>query len=286
MASIGTQSFQRILKAAQARWPGVQWDAEAFERHLAGQTPQFSADLYLAGAAGQRLASAWDAIQKRLGPPCRRMLHRQPLFHYSLDDLWADIVTRMMEDEPALEPLPDGRRPARIIRFRGRVPLLHYLVVIGKGLLIERLRSPAPPVAAEEDDFLDARNLPALSPEARQQERELCRLMKARLRETYERLPIEQQFLITMVHQRGMPQKQAGSLLNCSAFKTTRLLAGAMGRLRAALAETPGFPWTPILSSSWDKAQRLNWSAALLEQRQRSAALRPPLPAGTTAKDA
>src|SRR5688572_18547975 len=133
-----------LYQQAAARWPAVRWSEEAFARHLAadptGARPNHPLDLYLAGAAGQRIDSAWLAIETELGPAVRKVLQRQPSADWTADDLWSEARARLMDADPAAPPLPQGVKPARIIRYRGLVRLLNYLTVVAKRIAIERDR--------------------------------------------------------------------------------------------------------------------------------------------------
>ena len=241
-----------LYEQAFARWPGVRWSREAYAAHLAGRSPAHPLDLYLAGAAGHRLEAAWAAIEDELGPRVRRVLLRRPTAGADVEDLWAKARTRLLEDDAASPPLPDGRPPARIIRYRGDASLCNYLITVAARIAFDLSRRKGLVVApAGGDAMRDPPDPKAAGPDQRLAGKEIAQAMTQALRETYARFSSERQFLIAMVYRQGMKQKHAGALLGWSESKTSRDLKDAWEALReaalGAIDELSDLEWSPAL---------------------------------------
>jgi len=260
------QDVKQKHQQAVTRWPKVSWPLGAFQAHLGDAAPPYPIDLYLGGAAGHRLDGSWDTIDTDLGPPTCRVLQRQPTADYTIEDLWGDTVLRLMEDDPQPDALDDGRQPARIIRYRGKVKLMNYLIVVAKRLAIARQRRSKPILGlttSRDDDAPshDPTDLRDDGPSADIEQRETIATMQATLAKAHQNLSAEQQFLIRMVYQDGMKQKEAGAMLGWSEFKTSRQLKAAMTSLREAVAALEGVDWTPQLAAAWEGAWAGNWQS-------------------------
>ena len=266
---------EEAYRQAVARWPGVRWALRAYLAHLRGQWPPHPLDLFLGGAAGHRAEGAWGAIEGELAPQVQRILSRQPLADYTVDDLWSDARTKLMADDPEAPPLAEpagdgtGQQPARIVRYRGLVPLLNYLVLVAKRAAIQRQRQRRPALSLSgggengdgSTDGMQLADEEAATPDARLHEREAAGRLQQALTAAFARLSAEQQFLITMVYRRGMRQKVAGAMLGWSEFKTSRSLTDAMNKLRKALEDVADAQWTPALESAWSECVEKCWSA-------------------------
>jgi DNA-directed RNA polymerase specialized sigma24 family protein len=247
----------RLYSQAVQQWPTVQWPQAAFGQHLGDDAPAYPSDLYLAGAAGHRVDAAWVAIESELGSRVKRVLRWQPTAGAAVEDLWGDTILRTIADDPSRPPLPDGRQPAHIIRYRGLVALVNYLILIAKRVAIQhnRARRPAVPLASAEShgesariDLPDPRTPP---PDAWMNEREVAAAMQRGLSHVYASLSPEQQLLVALVCRDRMKQKDAGALLGWSEFKTSRKLSDALERLRKGMIDLSGVQWTPSLAAAW-----------------------------------
>lgn len=263
MPTPGNDQIEELYDSAKEKWPGVNWDLAAFRKHLGGQFIDHPEDLYLGGAAGYRLDAAWESIEQNLGPRTRRVLTRQPTADYSIDDLWGDAVAKLMDEDDDGAPLPDGRLPARIIRYRGQAPLLNYFIVVAKRLAIQRHRKARDTASLSggegEERALELPDPRASAPETGSVEAETVQRMRQGLLQAFGNLSAEQQFLIMMVYRQGMKKKDAGDLLGWSPFKTTRSLGAAMDRLHDSLKELAGVAWTPALASAWEECLKDCW---------------------------
>src|SRR5437660_5672012 len=126
---------------ATSRWPGVAFGRPEYAAHVGDPPPPYAVDMYLAGAAGYRVDEAWRVIERELGPSTRGILRRQPTADLSVEELWNETLVRLMDEDAQRPPLPaGGRRPAKIVRYRGLVALLNYLTVVARRTAISRKR--------------------------------------------------------------------------------------------------------------------------------------------------
>jgi len=290
-----------LYDTATTRWPAVGWGREAWEGHLNGEHPAHPADLYLGGAAGHRLDPAWAAIETDLAPGVQKILRGLATADYDLEDLWGEVRAKLMaedrvgpEDAPApddgpepLPDLPDGRRPARIVRYRGKVSMTNYLVLIARNKARDRKRqlvrqghtgsldaaagsdSDGPSTATTHAD--DRAPDPGEQAGAREQAAQLVE----RLREARQTLSVHQRVLLRLVYGQGMQQKDAGVLLGkfdpdnpdgWSPFKTSRALTDAKTKLREALADALDDADAPQLADAWEQAWQATWAQESAEE--------------------
>lgn len=269
---------------ATRRWPGVSWPVEHYQSHLNGEAPPHAGDLYLSGAAGYRVDAAWALIETEFGPEVVRILKRLPTADYSLDDLWGDTRQKLIDDHPAdddplLPDLPEdagqpGARPAKIIRYRGKVPLVNYMVLAARRLAISRKRQMQSRCTTlslsgggggsgdDEDRPWEQPDSAAADPAEEAWDNEVAEALVRCLSNALDELSTEQRFLLRMVYDRGMMQKDAGQMLGWSPFKTSRQLKEATQRLGAALESA--FVGRVNLASSavkeaWGKAWASHW---------------------------
>ena len=246
----------RWYRTARMRWRGVDWPFARYRRHLGDDRPSHPEDLYLGGAAGERVSSAWTGLYDECRSPVIDRLHASPRGGMSSDDLWAEAVVRLMSDSKECGLLPDGRRPARIIRFRGRSSLRTYLYVtaLRVGLDAHRRRQgrpategldamPSEPDRRREVGGLERDPSPSsLDDEAR------------RFTEVLLSLSSRKRALLALVHGRGMPKSRAGSMLGCAPYTVSRELKLAIGELRERLQISQDEAWPRIRIDAWLRA--------------------------------
>lgn len=242
----GTNCAAIHQKACQ-KWPDLNWSAEAFCAHSRDGLAKYPYDHYLAGAAGQRLQEAWRLIEVELGDQGRRLIRLYvPKADFVPEELWADSVVKLMGDDKQASALPDGRRPAVIIRYRGHVQLLHYFVfVVAKRLAIGRNRKNKPGLASDlagshpddKDPILDQADSDQPTPDESVSDRDQFKEALDRLSQAMHKLSKEQKLLIQMVYVQGMQQKHAGAMLQWSPFKANREMKKAMTVLRQQMGD-------------------------------------------------
>lgn len=247
---------------ARQRWPAVHWPRDRYIDHVADEQPTEPVDLFLGGAAGHRIKPAWEAIETDLAPNTKRILQRQPTADYTLDDLWADTIARLMEDEPsdAVVDLPGGGRPARIIKYRGKVKLLHYLVVVAKRLAIGRKRRRKPELTldspASEGKRQERPDRAAAAPDAAALEDEAIGKLAGALAAGLAELSDDQRALLRLVFCQGMAKKDAGAILGWADYKVAKQLKAVTDKLQAAMDELAEIAWTPALREAWGRLLR------------------------------
>ena len=273
---MSTAADETYARAAE-RWPEVGWPRAEFVSHLQGQAPPYGVDLFLAGAAGVRLKAAWARIEADIGPAARAVFDRQPKADCTAEDLWAETVARLIDEQPDEPPLADGRRPARIVRYRGLVSLANYMILVGRRLAIQRHRRPGRMASTDapagggnggggggggDDDgpAHDVRDDRAGSPSARLEDAEAVAELGDALQAAFAALSSERKFLIVMVYRQGLRQKEAGARLGWNESKTSRALSQAMGELRRALCNAADTPWTPTVAAAWEQFVQRSWT--------------------------
>jgi len=259
--------IEKAYNNAIARWAKILWPKELFARHVDGVRsndikPVYLEDLYLAGAAGYRIDPAWEVIDSELSGRIMSSLSHMPLADMTPQDAWSETLAKVIDDDTEADLLPDGRLPAKIIRYRGLVKLLNYLIVISKRIAIQRNRKKKP------DCFLSAiENFDRPAPESAQTPagslvtKDTMTQIFERLRQAYKSLSTEQRFLIMMVYRKGMRQKEAGKLLGFSESKTTRHLKKAIEIIKQSFAGTDGIE----LDGNLERAFAALWQKAWTE---------------------
>jgi len=256
--------IEKAYKNAISRWAKILWPKELFAKHVDGVRshdvkPLYLEDLYLAGAAGFRIDPAWEVIDSELSPRIMNSLANMPLADMTPQDAWSETLAKVIDDDAEKDPLPDGRRPAKIIRYRGLVKLLNYLLVISKRIAIQRNRKKKPDCFLSAlDGFDKAAPNTADSPTERLLTKDTMMLVFEKLQQAYKSLSTEQRFLIMMVYRKGMRQKEAGKMIGFSESKTTRHLKKAIGIIKENFASTDGVDLTgdveKAFASLWQKA--------------------------------
>jgi RNA polymerase sigma factor (sigma-70 family) len=256
--------IEKAYKGAISRWAKILWPKENFANHVDSVRskdvePIYMEDLYLAGAAGFRVDPAWEVIDSEYSARLKNSLSHMPLADMTPEDAWSETLAKVIDEDAEKDPLPDGRRPAKIIRYRGLVKLLNYLIVISKRIAITRSRKKKP------DYFLSAmvgfdKASSELedSPEQSLVMKDTMKLIFDRLSQAYKSLSTDQRFLIMMVFRKGMRQKQAGKMLGFSESKTTRHLKKAIEIIKQSFVKTEGVDLTEdvekAFSGLWSKA--------------------------------
>lgn len=255
-----SDDISTLYARARDRWSEVEWPMGAYENHVNGERPRHAIDLYLAGAAGWRLDAAWDAVHGELGPQVRRVLMRLPTADMTVDDLWSETILRLVADASEQPQLPCGRHPAKIIRYRGRVKLTNYLIVIGRNAAIAADRRRTVPTVALAVDPPTGARAPGASatPEQITADREATDAFTQALPGVLEGLSAEQRAMLAMVYRDGMQQKDAGALLGWSSFKASREMAKAVKQMARGIRRA-GVEWTPGLAAGWSGIWDQSW---------------------------
>ena len=242
-------NIDKAYEQAGRQWPTVKWSIMEYKMHISDKNPSYPVDLYLAGAAGHRIDTAWICIETDLGGFVQNVLKSKPIADMTVEDLWRETMMRMMDNDPKAAMLSDGRSAAVIIRYRGLVRLINYLITIARRIAIQRNRKKRPVLTLTSNE--DHPDTSSFSPSETAEQNELIEKMKTSLAKAYKQLSAEQQFIITMVYRKGMKQKEAGKLLGWSEFKTSRELAKAIKSLKQPLECLEDLDFSPTLAAAW-----------------------------------
>jgi RNA polymerase sigma factor (sigma-70 family) len=238
------------FRAALRRWPTVNWPMERYGLHVGASVPKHPEDLFLGGAASERLPEAWAAIQEDIRPEVLRRVSRVRSRTASPEDLWSEAIVRLMAEDQHGSSLPDGSRPTNIVRFRGDAPLASFIAVVAKRAGIDLLRRDA--AAAHREHFASVQRLGRQpSPEQDAIEAELAQRFAADFRDAFGSLPPSRQALLSLVYGQRLPKSEAGRLLGMPDYKVSRELAASMETLRERLSAPPQGDWTPEAARMW-----------------------------------
>ncbi|MBI9016548.1 MAG: sigma-70 family RNA polymerase sigma factor [Phycisphaerae bacterium] len=254
------------FKQAVKNWPMIKWDFEQFNEHVKDAEPKFPEDMYLAGAAGYRIDQAWIVIEQDLGPNVRRILVRHPKADMTVEDIWSETLIKIMSDDKKRETLESGKHPAVIIRYRGLVLLLNYLIVIARRVAIERNRKTQPIVSIDNNNS-DERNSQLDIPDTKSNDipmetEAISNIVTEAITKACKELSLEQQYLLTMVYRQGMKQKQAGDLLGWNESKTSRQLKRTTETLFNAIRQLEDIDNIQDIISVWPSIWEKHWASA------------------------
>jgi hypothetical protein len=87
------------FQASQRRWPTVDWPMVRFHAHLGPDQPKHPEDLFLGGAASERVQSAWTVIHVEIRPEVLRRVMRVSRRSEAPEDLWAEALARLEVQE-------------------------------------------------------------------------------------------------------------------------------------------------------------------------------------------
>lgn len=255
----------RWYHAARSRWRGIEWPLARFRRHLRDERPRHPEDLFLGGAAGERLPEAWSSVHEECRSPVVERLHGSPRGGLSSEDLWSEAMVKLMGECLESDPLPDGRRPAKIIRFRGRSTLgtFLYVTALRVGTDAHRRRQARPAVESLESGAEVGSNEPSVEIErvsAEALDEEARRFTEAILGLTAER-----RALLALVHGRGIARGTAGRLLGLPPYQVTRELKRAVAEIRDRLRLSGDERWTSDRIDAWLRAWTIA-AAGILEE--------------------
>jgi RNA polymerase sigma factor (sigma-70 family) len=233
-STMGEHRQETWYRNACRRWSGIKWSFERYQRHLDGDEPRFPEDLFLGGAAGERDEDAWSVVDGQLRTLVESRLSQSARGGRSAEDLWGDVVLRMISDDPERSQLPDGRAPAKVIRFRGRSTLATFFYVAGLriGIDVHRKRDARP-------DVISLEVAPSADRATQDQDAsglEAADRLATRFVDAFCSLPPTRRALLALVHGRGLPKGHAAALLGLKPYQVSRELKRAITTLRDQLA--------------------------------------------------
>lgn len=253
--SMSVSQIREQYQQARQRWETVDWPMNEYSNHIGEENPPHPIDLYLGGAAGHRVDSAWVVMETQLKLQVCRIVSKLPTADMAVEDLWSEAITKQMADDGQRPVMTEGRRMAKIIRYRGLIALENYLVTACRRIAIQRHRKRKPVLFAtlSEEDRSGAvgRVVDTETPDEQAGRREMVDKLAAALKNAWANLPAKEQFVLVMVYQQGMQQKRAGTCVGWLEAKTSRRTASAIGALREAITDAVGGELTPALAAAW-----------------------------------
>lgn len=241
---------QEWFDAARAKWPRIAWTFERFSGHLGSEEPRHPMDFYLGGAASERIDKAWDAIDSECRAEVLRRVARCDSARASAEDLWGDALVRLMEEDPEGEPLDCGRRPGKIGRFRGTVPLAPYITVVARRIAFDKTRRAK---VAAEGAMIVAINETAVNgrPDDIAGDNELAQRFAKQFGEAFACLSPTRQALLALVFGQGMAKAKAGHLLSLRDYEVSRELKATIAQLKVMLERTAPGAWVDGAIERW-----------------------------------
>jgi RNA polymerase sigma factor (sigma-70 family) len=200
--------------------------------------------------------SAWEIIHIEVRPEVLRRVTRIARRSEIPEDLWAEALTRLMSDDAEGATLVDGRRPARIRRFRGIVPMPAFISVVAKRIALDRIR-----ILSRErcEPLITAKDQPAMecanpSPQAEVESMELADRFIGEFRTAFHALSPKRQALLSLIYGPGMRKADAGRVVGIRDYKVSRELGATKQLLRDQLnLHAPG-TWTARAIERWIRA--------------------------------
>ena len=238
------------FQAARRRWPSVMWSMVRFQQHVGEEQPNFPEDLFLAGAASERIDTAWSIIHVDLQPDVNRRLARVALGNLSREDLWQETITKLMLDADKAPPLPDGRMPTRIRGYRGLAAIATYLTVTARRIAVDNFRKQRLPMEGCMTHILDAADNRVQNSHTTESQ-EVARRFSQEFASAFMSLPNRQQALLALVYGRAMPKGEAGKAVGLPAYGVTRELAAAIHSLKDRLEMPENSIWSVEAISIW-----------------------------------
>lgn len=231
---------ETCFAAATQRWPRVGWPLAAYAAHAEPRSLAHPCDLYLAGAAGHRLDTAWEEFNGEITLKCRNTQKRKK---WGDDEeqqqaVWEKVLDGYLQPADNHPRLPDGQFPTRLIDYGGRCALVTYICNMLKLRAIDQIRenerrrkkgeatASSPALEAFEPGRLD----PQLGPMA---DRELVGLLRPRVEEAWQKMNDRQRALLRMVVFEGIKSKTAAEVLEIDPSNVTRAWPAIHGLMEA-----------------------------------------------------
>ena len=179
-----------------------------------------------------------------------------PTGNNSVEDIWAEKLADLLEEEPEWPRLEGNLRPAKIVRYRGLTSLLSFLFTSVRRKAIDLNRSNR---VHETLGPLDRSDSSSRSPDDIAQRKETLARFCQTFLQAFRELTTEQRFLILMVYRTGMKKKAAGALLNWPDYKVTRELALARTELLNRLVDHELIERSSGFVHLWESAWQGLW---------------------------
>lgn len=233
----------------------VGWDADAFEQHRREEETRYLDDLYLAGAAGNRLDAAWSYIEIAVGPRTIGAVRKRPTANIDPEDLWSEARSKLYEDDPRGNALEDGRQPAKIIRYRARIPLWSYAATIATRIAISKARRPVEHAYTDGTDLMDS------------QSSDMSHSERADLQSSFtkgvEQLTEDQRLTLSLVFGASMPQNRVAAMMGWSESKVSRQISAAVETIHSEIQPLLSTDVFTLANQILPEVWRRCWTAEL-----------------------
>lgn len=214
-----------------------------FQTHLSIVRPDARAelgDLFLTGAAGMRVAAAWDAIYSIAKEPVIRRVSQFRGIGIDPEDVWQSTLRRLLKDESDLNVSPfrslgHDATPAKIITFRGDCRLTTFVTLIAVRIAVDLKRR-------KRETFLRDESVPATKTEENAVDVAHRSAMKERLksciRKAFVSLPESDRQIFALVCIHRLSQRDASDLMNWpDPSKASKRLKVVFEALRTAFVD-------------------------------------------------
>ena len=259
MRSMIPVPVENWFQAARSRWPTVDWPVARYIAHLGSDRPKHPEDVFLGGAASERMQEAWEVIHLEVRPEVLRRVTRVSRRSEAPEDLWAEALARLISDDSEGTALTDGRRPARIRRFRGMVPMPAYIAVVAKRIAFDQIRKSARVKLGLDGNQFDpgeTGSRPPL-PQEEAESMELADRFAVEFASAFRSLTPTRQALLSLVYGHGMGKADAGRVLGMRDYEVSRELGASIRSLRDRLDVANPGTWTHTATERWTRA----WAA-------------------------
>ena len=215
--------------AATQRWPRVKWPLAAYTAHAAERSLAHPCDLYLAGAAGYRLDTAWYEINGEVAKRCQGVFQSKGWGdnQEQRQTIWSDVIDEYIKPAGDHPRLPDGQYPTRLIKYGGRCALVTYICNLARlraiDLIRESQRGREKGEAIASSPVLEAFAPDQLDPQlAKMADRELAKLLRPRVKAAWRQMSEQQQSLLRLLLFKGIQKQKAGRVLGLEPWGVTR----------------------------------------------------------------
>lgn len=257
---MGDGRIEQWHAEAHERWPHIAWPLARFLTHVGESTPAHPHDLYIGGAAGWRVTPAWIELNASFAPKVRSVFRRLPTADMDEDELWSEVVAKLMEDHPEQEPDTDsGVRPCRLVSYRGDAALVNFLILVGRRIAISKARSTKPEVGGQAFEAAEAsigtNGTPR--PGTIREDREMFDAALATLRGALEGVPSEARAVFLLAKGHGVKQSTIAKRLGWSEAKVSRKITLATERLAEAISSDRKLDGFVPSAEAWEQIWRL-----------------------------
>jgi len=179
-------------------------------------------DLYLTIACDEQVPASWETFTRVFVPRLEALAQRR-----GSSPREAEEIVRELPGDLALPP-PRGDARTRLGTFEGTAGLFSWLAVILLRRLADRFRARPAPEATREP-------VTSTGPSEVLLDEETARSFERALQSTWSRLTDRETLAVLYKYRRGLQQLEIARLLGVGPSRVTRLLQGAVEKMRAQI---------------------------------------------------